>query len=397
MSASQAGRRGFDSRLPLSMKIKSEIHLPGRPVYLFFLTVFFLQSCGFFLQKNAPAPHEVAKKCYKEGLLSLNSGSLIQAEICFKRALQQENKYAPALEGMARIYFMRGKINPAEQFLDAAVQADKNWLPAYLLKGKILLQKEDYDLALEELQQAEFLSRAHHLPALQKTIQPFLAEAYAGCGNFKQALVHYKNARRQKSADPRLKQKIADTERSLLLLRGKGSALQKMMLQKTISRADLAVLLTQYLEAKVFSDTLVNGRIRDLPMAKLQGQAVQKTVRAGLLPLLPDGTFHPGDRVDRAEAALFMEHILKQHANGFMPAPAAYFKDVESWQPYLQAAALSISLKLIPSGREGYFFPGRYLNGKEALAMIYRLAELLKLPSFPAYLLRDKSDNAEQN
>ncbi len=349
------------------------------------------------MYKNDPDSRQKANRCYKEGLLSLKKGSLVQAEICFKQALQQAEPFAPALEGMARVYSRRNQINLAEQYLEASVQADKNWIPAYILKGQILLQKEDYDLALEELKQAEARSRAHQLFSMQKNIQPLLADAYAGTGNFNAALLHYKKAQSQNPDDKTLQQKINATERSLKLVKGRGRALQKIILQKTVSRSDIALLLIDYLPAYFMADTLRNELIRDLPVTAPRAQAIEKTVRAGLLPLLPDGTFRPSDRVDRAEAALFMEHILKEKHTGFQQAERGNFKDVEFWQPYIQAAVLAVSLKLIPAGNDGYFFPKRYVSGREAVEMIYRLAEILQLPSFPAHLLRNKSPEAEHD
>ena len=326
----------------------------------------------------------------------MKEGSLVQAEICFKRALQQTDPYAPALEGMAQVYSRRNQINQAEQYLEAAVRADRNWIPAYILKGEILLQKEDYDLALEELKQAETLSQTHQLFSLQTTIQPLLADAYAGAGDFKAALLHYQKARIQNPNDKTLQQKITAVERNLELLRGRGRDVQKIILQKIVSRSDFALLLTEYLPAPLLADTLQKKIILDLPVSPPRAQAIQKTVWAGFLPLLPDGTFRPADRVDRAEAALFMERILNQKQSGFKKAEAGTFKDVESWQPYAQATVLTISLKLLSVGENGYFFPKRYITGREALEMVYRLNKVLKLPPLPTDLLRDKGPDTEQ-
>ncbi len=379
------------------MKIPPKIIFPKHAISVIFITVILLQSCGFFLSKNIPNSRQDADHCYKEGLSSLNSGSFVQAEICFKNALGKVNPYAPALEGMAQLNFRQNQINEAKRYLEAALEADNNWLPAYILKGRILLLEEDYDLALEELHRAEILSHTHHLLLMQKTIQPFLADAYAGTGNFKQALFYYRQALLQNPGEAELQQKISAAEHGQLLLQGKGNAVRKIILKKTVSRADLAVLLVQYLDADIVADTLLNAIIRDLPTETVQAQAVQKTVRSKLLPLLPDGTFHPSDRVDRAEAALFMEQIFKQHFPGFQKADAGHFKDVEFWQPYSRAAVLVVSLNLISAGKDGYFFPKRHLSGREAVEMVYRLAKFLQLPSFPANLLWNKSHNAEHN
>ncbi len=379
------------------MKISPKNNFHTRTISAVFLMTVLLQSCGFNLSKEAPGLRQEADHCYKEGLASLKSGSLVQAEICFKNALDKINPYAPALEGMAQIYFRQNLINEAKHYLSAAIETDHNWLPAYILKGRILLREEDYDLALEEFQKAENISHQHHLLLMEKKLQPYLAEAYAGTGNFEQALFHYRRALAQNPGDTELQQKRSQAEHGRLLLQGKGNAVRKIILMKTVSRADLAVLLEEYLDADIVSDTLIKASIRDLPMDARKAQAVKNMVALGLLPLLPDETFHPSDRVDRAEAALFMEEILKRKSPGFSAVPAVAFKDVESWQPYACAAAATNSLKLLPAVENEYFFPERYISGREAVEMVYRLTEILKLPSFPVNLLRNKRGKTEHD
>jgi len=356
-----------------------------------------LSGCSFFKSDFAPNSRELALKNYRHGARALKDNDLVQAEIDFHTTLEYQANFAPAFEGLAQILFKKNKIIQAEHYLDLAIQSDKKWIPAYILKGRIYLQKEDFDLALEELNLANNLASNHNLLSLSKEIEPLLADAYSGIGDFYQAHQHYQKAVKNFPQEKHLQIKMMQTAAYVKMLQNKGEQVNGIMAKEVITRADLAVLLLNYLiPDRVNQDTL-NFTIKDLPESATQREAILKCVHLKYLSLLPDGTFRPSDRVDRAEMALFIQQILKMQFSDFGSANLLIISDIEPWQSYARAASLVVKLNIMRLDEDGGFVAQNLIPGTKALQIVLRLATVLKFSSFPMHLLRQESPNTEHD
>ena len=417
MSASQAGRRGFDPRLPLYGIIMTfyssgvSLVFPNAPFnwtsmfqrilttkfLLILLICIILSGCSFF-QPNVTITKEASHLLhYKNGLRAFNKSELVQAEILFHDALESRKNFAPALEGLARVYFERKDLQQSELFLERAIYIDRNWIPAYILKGQIYKYKEDYDLALAEFQLAEKLLKAYKIPSLSRKLQPLLAEAYMFTGQFRKAADHYNEAIQQFPDQKDYQQALNEVNTYLHLLDGQSSDIRTIVTHNKINRADLAVLLSNYLVADSVCTEPDSHQPIDAPSDPLYRKAILRCLHSGCLPLLPDSTFRPGDFVDRTEMALFINRILLKKFPEIKATKGINFADLDSKLPYFRAARLVVDLDMIHVNEGQYFYPRHILSGGEAVRIVYRLARFLETPLFPANVLRDKSPDAEKD
>jgi len=359
------------------------------------LTAF--QSCFFGDQSVIQKADTPAIKEYKAGLNSLNKSDLIHAEIHFQNALASRDNFAPALEGMARIFLERNQPLLAERYLEQAVQADQNWVPAYILKSRLYLANEDFDLAREELRLAQKRIKKHQLKNFETEIQPLLAQACFGMGNYQTAARHYKSALNKNPKDKQLSRRYEQAKNYAKLLKNKNERLKKVVRSAEIGRGDLALLMRHFLKFDSNIQQLGKLSILDLPQDELLAESILKCCSASYLPVLPDGTFHPEDKVDRAEMALFIERILSHRYPFFVRWDSINVKDVERYQPFTKAVQLSLTLKLMEQDNNQNFRPYAILSGTEALVIVYRLATFLELPVFPMHFLRNQRGDTKNN
>ncbi len=404
MSASQAGRRGFDPRLPLTFHLiyssgEFICHMPYLAARYLLLIVFIvpLHSCFFNNQSVKNDDGTTASQEYKSGLNALNRDDLIDAEIHFQNALNSRDNFAPALEGLARIQLQRHNPLLTERYLDQAIQADRNWVPAYILKSRLYLVNEDFDLAREELRMAQKRIKKHQLKSFEAEIQPLIAEACFGLGNYESAKIHYINALKQNPEDKRLSDRLEQSKIYSQLLMNKNGRLKTVVRANEMRRGDLALLMRYFLQFAAENQEAEQIRILDLPQDTTLAESIKMCCAANYLPILPDQTFHPEDKVDRAEMALFIERLLNRKYPFIVRLDLIEINDVERYQPFSRAAQLVLTLNLMERDDNQNFRPYDILRGTEALVIVHRLASFLEVPVFPTHFLRNQSGDSKNN
>lgn len=363
-------------------------HTASRYLILFVLAIS-LHNCIYWGKSNHREKESDANAEYKAGLKALNGQDLIYAEIHFQNALARQENFAPAWEGLARIQLRKDQPLLAERYLERAIRADQNWVPAYILKSRLLLKNEDYDLAREELYLAQKRIKKHRLKSFQAQIQPLLAETCFGLGNYATAVHHFREALKQNPDDGRLQKRLEQATLYSQLLKDKSRRLKDVVRTSEIKRGDLALLMRHFLISKSAGSIPIENQIADLPQDPELAESIRLCCAAHYLPVLPDQTFHPEDKVDRAEMALFIEQILKRKYPFKVPADLQQANDVEPFQPFSRAVRLVLALKLMQWDENLNFHPYKITSGGEALIIIHRLQQFLELPVFPAYLLRN--------
>jgi len=348
------------------------------------LIVFFF-SCTHRLEKPI---QDDAARFYKEGLGFLHNYELVQAEVSFNQALQIQKDYAPAYEGLARVYFQRGKYGRAENLAKKSHQLNPNWMPARIIKARIYLAEGDYDLSRDELLIALEQVGSLKLPALRSTIHQLLAKNYLLQRNFSAAEKHLKTALDLKADNAEALQTLHEIEEDLAVLRGRQNGVLEVAAKPVITRADFAVILFQELQnlnTINFEELHPDSRpaARDVRSEHEYFEAVQFCLKNKLLPLLPDSTFRPKDKVDRAEAAIFLKNMLPilrydsaDKIDSFSTKKSLY-KDVTKRDVYYSAVAAVTNFKLMSAETDGYFMAQKILSGLQAVKIISRLKEML--------------------
>lgn len=160
-----------------------------------------------------------------------------------------------------------------------------------------------------------------------------------------------------------------------------------------ITRAEVAVifyrLLTDEVRAAYRSET--NG-FTDTEPGAWYSVAVSTLSRIGILAGYPDGSFHPGANITRAEFATIVTRFL----NAVPPTEADRFSDIaSSWaRDQINAAA---ERGIVNGYPDGTFGPQRNITRAEAFTMVNRL---LGRAPHSGYLLEEMTtwpDNANPN
>ncbi len=342
-------------------------------------------SCTRQLQK--PGQDEAAR-FYKEGLGYLHENELVQAELSFNHALEIQKDYAPAYEGLSRVYFQHGQFGKAKDLAVKSLKLNKNWLPARIIKARIYLAEGDYDLSRDELLLALKQTGSLKLPSLKSTIHQLLARNYLLQRNFTEAEKQLKAALALKANNKEALTALHEIEEDLACLRGKQEGILELAAKLIITRADFAENLFYELKDQNNFQT-VNLENDKLPIAHdvRQGRQAYKAVhfclKNKLLPLLPDSTFRPDDKVDRAEAAIFLKNILSLvrsdsvYQNGPFSAKKPFYKDVAEMDVYYRDVQTVTYFNLMPASIDGYFRPQEFISGLQGVKIINKLKEFL--------------------
>lgn len=360
-----------------------------KPIVFTISLLMFVFSCN---RQEMNAKKETASGLYKQGLRFLKNVRAVDAEIAFNKALQIKEKYAPAYEGLARVYLLRGQLHKAENFAKKSINLNKGWLPARIVMARIYLAEGAYDLSRDELQLALKHMLNRELPNLKSEIYALLSQNNLQQKNFIEAEKNGKQALTFKADNVQALEILDEIKEILGHLKGRGQVIQDLAAKSVITRADLAILLyTELGSFKFFKeDSSKRNQIKKSALDVKEGDpafdAVNWNLRHHLLPLLPDSTFRPNDKVDRAEMTLFLQGILKVlfpdslYSLPFTRGMHAYF-DVDSSQPYFKALQTISSLRLMES-KDKYFRARHTVSGLEAIKSIDRLKEIMRELSF---------------
>ena len=351
---------------------------------IFISLIVFISSCANRLEKNT---QDNSAWFYKEGLRFLQEHELVQAELSFNHALDFNKNFAPAYEGLARVYFERGHYSKAENLAKKSHQLNKNWLPARIIKARIYLAEGDYDLSRDELLLALKDAGSMKLPVIKSTLHQLLAKNYLLQRNFTRAGEHLKTSLQYNADNDKAQQTLREIEDDLAVLLGRQDEILDIAAKPMISRADLAVIIFfEFQGLEMFNDKgperSSNPIASDVRPDYKSFKAVQFCLQNKLLPLLPDSTFRPNDKVDRAEMAIFLQNMLtvfdpgSDYQSSSMSSKKIFFKDASEMELYYSAVHKAVSFGLMSADAAGFFMPRRLVNGLEAVKTISRLQNL---------------------
>lgn len=120
----------------------------------------FTQACRFLEQALSLVPGfpEAARQLLiaakSAGIAHIATGDLAQADQAFKRALELAPSDRDAWRGRAQIALMRDKPEPAQVFLERALQQDGNDVDSLNWHGLACLQQKNYAMARNSLEHA---------------------------------------------------------------------------------------------------------------------------------------------------------------------------------------------------------------------------------------------------
>ncbi len=339
-----------------------------------------------------------------QGMKLLERGDAGDAEIAFQKALELDERYVPAISGLALVKASREDYKGAFKDADDAVALDRNSAFALGVRGRVksLWRKQDdwAKGANEDFEQALKLD-----PDNQRLLF-WYGQAKEWQFDFAGATALFSRIIEQKGEYA----EQADAEFAVvqkILRAAPGSRLgMKIALLDKITRADLAVLFLEELKLREVFDRLGEKHYDTAykpPETSAEGaeQApgpavppdvvdhwartwIMQVIEMGVIEPASDGNFYPDETVTRAEYALLLQNILitvmhePDLATKYI-GEQSRFKDMRSGTATYNAAALAVDRGVMQATVEGTFEPMKTVSGADALLIIRQFQNHLRM------------------
>ena len=352
-----------------------------------------LLSCG--RPATIPqSPLDRPESHYRQGLIELESGKVIQAERAFNRSRSLDDNFPGYSVGMALLEMHFGEYHAARKSVESALRKDRNFLDAYVALGRIVSAE---GVALDRntrtwLAEAEDAYRkAEKIDGENQDVMWYWAQSYAIAGELgpaREKLQEILSAGRGKW----IAEALAEVERLQKAERsapGSRAGIE-IGLKSEITRAEWAALLIEELmlpkllrkRGHVDSSTALPAAWPPDIENSWANTWIREILQVGLIGLevYPDGNFYPDNSLTRAQYAQANQAILIL-LSGDQSLRHAYMGQ-ESRFPDLRADnyaynALSLCLERgllkISDRRTGAVNPEGPVSGAEALLAIREL------------------------
>ncbi len=337
---------------------------------------------------------------YRLGIQQLENGDIELSVESFNRAKDLQQGFALAEVGLSLASIAKNEFNLAKKHIQLGKKQDRKCFQVYIAEGRLLakrgvhLNKEPNSWLEDSIKSFD---KALKIDKENPEALFYMGDTYLNAGYFKDSqkvftkILNSNHQHWTKMARERLKF-VQDIERL-----SPGSLLGKQIgLKKTISRAEMAVLLVEELRinsiAAITPMTSLNNEKLNNPKYKNNIQNPQHwasgwvniILKIGVpgLSLFPDGDFYHEQQLTRAQCALIISFIIESLSGKdgvlfkYLSAEST-FPDLKSDHYAYGAASLSIDLGLleIKDIRTANFEPSGSISGLEALRIIRKIQD----------------------
>ncbi|MFQ6604859.1 MAG: S-layer homology domain-containing protein [Fidelibacterota bacterium] len=338
---------------------------------------------------------------FSAGMRLLDEENYTGAIASFERALDLDKKFAPAYGGLAIANAYLGKPNRAEYYIQEALnRAGKD--PAVLtLGGRAWLAMKDqkknwYKKATQLLDKAVKIDKNHDAALYYSGLARFYNYEFAAAESFFSKAVSQKGDYSGKADS-----KWQLTQKIVRAMPGTEAG-QKVAVQETITRADLAVLFIEELKIGELMAKMpqpgqgfqtpdqMNAAGQGLTADDINGHWAEVWIRDALnynvIEMQGDGKFYPDETVTRAGFAMAVQRLLVTATRDFSLETRYFgespsrFADVPSSHPAYNAMALCVERGIMQADvMTGNFNPTGAVTGADALLIIRTLQNNLRM------------------
>ncbi len=349
-----------------------------------FIVLFSFFKCTKPDQQSIPLTSEFH---YNRGLEYFKLNDPDNAEREFRFAIELNDHFAPAHLGLAILSYKNKQYAESEHHIDEAIRLKNHWTDAYLLKGKILFQKEQYDQALKILYQAEHVFKnenRNNRKALKSEIYLWRGLCLKKLGHHEMAAIELTAALKLDPNNQNANQALNDIRLISKMTAAYPQSVKSIINKKNISRADWAVLLITGLSKNFIlkAQNQLPGNNLDLSDIS-SNDIIIKAVQKNLINVYPDGEFKPDLDLSWAEVIISAENIL--HAlktTDSIQKYASPFFDLSELHPLYDSAAMAASLGVFNNLSQQSFKLSESVKGMDAMHVIANLNRLIDARTF---------------
>lgn len=342
---------------------------------------------------------------YNEGKKYLELNDITSAEWHFKKAVQLRVDFAPAYEGLSLAQLEQGNLPNAEIFIKEALKYDGDWIPARIINGRLYLARGEYEYAVNEFEYAVNTADGSKLikdkVKLKRDAYYRMGSAYKAWGKYIKAQAAFQQVLNIDSTDIKAAAAVKEITEYLAVIEGKPAIIKEIAAKNEITRADAAVLfLTELDIEKIFRSvqlikeyrnktavTIERNNFTSEPIADVADgywakSHIDKAIRLGIMELLPDSTFRPDNKINRAEMAIIIERFLMkayddpQLETRYFKYVSSPYKDVLNVSPIFNSVMVVTKRNIMPVFEDDTFRPLNTISGIEALNIMTKIKSI---------------------
>ncbi|HHS13085.1 MAG TPA: tetratricopeptide repeat protein [bacterium] len=335
---------------------------------------------------------------YSQGLRKLDAGDFGGAERSFNRATDLNPNYPGGYVGLALIRGKEGDFKEALNLVNRGISKDDKFIDGHIAKGRILTMEKKGDNWLKEALKP--FERALKLDAESEKAHYYRGVAYKEAFEFGDAVSAFARVISLKgdfsgkaNQEWELVQKIQRAAPGTRV----GA---KIALIPEISRADVAVLfleemkLMEIIEKRQPKTWDTRFRPPDDPMAMKAREReqlppatdiedhwaktwIEDVIKAGVIDVFPDHTFHPNEKITRANYAQFLQSCLilvtgdQSLATKYIGGGTQRFPDINPSHYAYNAICLAVDRGIMKANTiDGSFGLSDPVSGADALLII---------------------------
>jgi tetratricopeptide (TPR) repeat protein len=346
---------------------------------------------------------------YDRGKSLMDQEKYSDAMFEFKQAKSLDPKYPPAYEGMAWVYLEEGNLESAMEMANKSLDLDGKWVLAKIVRAKVKAKEGKSEDAIKDTKNAiKDIPGSSVINKKAATVLAYmtLGDIYKEANMYNDAQDAYSKVLEIDKANMKADKAIKDLAAYKSAVAGQRPELQKIAVQKEITRSDVAVLFALELPLqKIFreapqpaqagfrppgeqimgkKEAIEKGDMLppDVPESHWAKSFIKETLEKGVLELMPDNNFHPDEKVNRAEFSRLIEKFLMRYWNdptleSKFFGQVSPFADVNNTSPIFNSIMTVSSRGIIPGFDDGTFKPLGSVSGTEALNIIRNLKSKL--------------------
>ena len=293
-----------------------------------------------------------------------------------------DDHFAPAHLGLAILSYNKKDYNISEHHIDEAIELKKHWADAYLLKGKILFQKEKYQKSIELLNQAEEVftnGNSNNRKSLKSEIFLWRGLCLKNMGNNEMAAIELAAALKLDPDNQVANQAMDEIRLISEMTAAYPQSVKSIITKKTINRADWAALLLTGLSKDYISKMPNQFPEKSLSLPDVgSDNFIIKAVQKKLINVYPDGEVKPDLDLSWAEVIISAKNILYSFQNQKgIKIDEQPFSDLSELHPLYDSAALAASLDIFKNLSQQTFQLSQTVKGIDALHVIKNLNQII--------------------
>lgn len=389
------------------MNSKSNINI----IFVFFILLNLFAGCAAkqnvetaWTDEAALDPVELPGYLYGNGEKKLAAGDVEGARRLFAKAISVDRNHVPSLLGMAHLEKIQGHREKATGWIQKAylrAESKENKLAAKtaLMEVHLHFKQGDWVEAMETA-----WNDARKISERPEKATLLMGKAYLEKKNFLKASVQLRQVIDWQGSQAGEADHLLEKLYAQLRAEPGTEAGRHIAGLDKISRADFAALIVEELrlpefllarERKKYNTGFVTPQEyaqkegQKTKIIDITGHSYEMDIKSVLkfdirgLEVFPDGRFHPGQPMSRANFALAVEDIISRIKNEsqlkkVFIGNVSPFPDVFTGHYAFNAMVVCTTRNFLSTDLDGAFRPNEFVSGTETLLAIRRLKEELK-------------------